>query len=190
MMAIPVIATAQDTTAAETSTETSAGGLSLGEEVVEVGEIYTRETFDDWELRCSRTTDGNDPCRLYQLMKDVEGNAVAEISIFDLPAGQTAVAGSTVAVPLETLLTEQLTLNVDGGISKRYPFTWCSDQACYARIGLTAGDIVGFKRGSNAAVSIVPVAAPDGRVVLKLSLSGFTKGYEAVIKSNAAITGN
>lgn len=145
----------------------------------QVGEPYLREEFGDWSLRCLRAEEGPDPCQLYQLLLDVEGNAVAEISMFPLPEGQTAVAGATIVAPLETLLTEELTLSVDGTASRRYPFTFCNQAGCVARVGFTAEEIAEFKGGNSAQLSIVPAAAPDERVELVISLSGFTAGYDS-----------
>ncbi len=113
-----------------------------------------------------RTEDGADPCQLYQLLKDGQGNSVAEISMFTLPAGQPAVAGATLITPLETLLTQQIGLQIDGGTAKRYPFTWCAAIGCIARVGFTQEEIDQFKKGAKAVVTIVPVAAPDQKVEL------------------------
>jgi invasion protein IalB len=183
---------AQDTTAPEAPPKTVApadgasGDLSMGTEAEVAdgpGTTYTAATFEKWELRCLRTEDGADPCQLYQLLQDGEGNNVAEVSLFALPPGQQAVAGATIVAPLETLLTEQLTIAVDGAQPKRYPFTWCAPMGCIARVGFTQAEIDGFKKGANATVTIVPVGAPDQRVNLDLSLKGFTAGFEAVSKS-------
>ncbi|MDP5348203.1 MAG: invasion associated locus B family protein, partial [Paracoccaceae bacterium] len=73
-----------------------------------------------------------------------------------------------------------LTITVDGAQPKRYPFSVCDRQGCYARIGLTAEDIASYKRGAAATVTLVPFVAPDERVEVKLSLSGFTAGYDKV----------
>jgi invasion protein IalB len=165
------------------TTAAPASDLSLGAEVQAAdgpGTTYTAETFGSWEQRCIRAEDGSDPCQLYQLLKDEAGNSVAEISLFGLPAGQPAAAGATIIAPLETLLTEQLTISVDGATPKRYPFTWCAPIGCIARVGFTAAEIEQFKAGAKATMSIVPVAAPDQRVNLDISLSGFTAGFEAV----------
>ena len=83
-------------------------------------------------------------------------------------------------MPLETLLTGQLTIQINGGQSKRYPFSVCDQQGCYARIGLTEEDVNSYKRGASATVSLVPFVAPDQRVSLDLSLTGFTAGYDLV----------
>jgi invasion protein IalB len=93
------------------------------------------------------------------------------------------VAGATIVVPLETLLTEQLTIAVDGAQPKRYPFTWCAPLGCIARVGFTQAEIDGFKKGAKATITIVPFAAPDQPVNLDLSLKGFTAGFDAVSKA-------
>ena len=176
------------------------GGLSLGEPVAGaeaaegadgaadgVGETYVREEFTDWQMRCVRAAEGEpEPCQLYQLLRDSSDNPVAEISIFGLPDGGQAAAGATVITPLETLLTEQLTVAVDDGQAKRYPFTWCSAIGCFARIGFTDAEVAAFRRGMEASISIRPVAAPDQTVELSMSLSGFTAGLDAVNANNAS----
>jgi invasion protein IalB len=159
--------------------------VSMGETVNKVGETYTAANFDDWEQKCVRVEDGSDPCQLYQLLKDAEGNSVAEISMLALPDGGKAAAGATIITPLETLLTQQLTLAVDSSEPKRYPFTFCAAIGCIARVGFTAAEIESFKKGVKATITIVPVAAPDKTVALNVSLKGFTAGYDAVNKANA-----
>ena len=168
-------------------------GLSLGEPVTGApdqasageGETYVREEFTDWQMRCVRSADGApEPCQLYQLLRDAQDNPVAEISMFGLPSGGQAAAGATVITPLETLLTEQVTVAVDDAQAKRYPFTWCSAIGCFARIGFTEPEIAAFRRGNEASISIRPVAAPDQEVVLSMSLSGFTAGLNAVNANN------
>ena len=193
-VALGGFAVAQEATAPEAAPETTApadgapGDLSLGTEAKAAdgpGTTYTAATFDKWEQRCMRTADGSDPCQLYQLLQDGAGNNVAEVSLFALPAGQQAVAGATIVAPLETLLTEQLTIAVDGAQPKRYPFTWCAPLGCIARVGFTQAEIDGFKKGAKATISIVPAGAPNERVNLDLSLKGFTAGFDAVSKTPA-----
>ena len=145
----------------------------------QVGESYIREAFGDWSMRCLKAAEGAaDPCQLYQLLMDADGNAVAEISMFPLPAGGEAAAGATIVAPLETLLTEQITISVDGTGARRYPFTFCNRAGCVARVGFTAAEVAQFKAGAEASMRIVPAAAPDQEVVLKISLVGFTAGYD------------
>ncbi|MEW9921907.1 invasion associated locus B family protein [Marimonas sp. MJW-29] len=157
--------------------------LSLGEDAdkdPELGKPYTREVIDAWELRCIKTEAEEDPCQMYQLLDDGQGAPVAEISLFRLPEGGKAEAGATIVVPLETSLPQQLTIAVDGGKARRYPYAFCNPVGCYARLGLTADDVAAFKRGNEATITIIPALAPDQQVRLALSLKGFTASYDKV----------
>lgn len=168
--------------------------LSLGAEVGGAdgpGSTYVAASFEKWEQRCIRAAEGGvDTCQLYQLLKDATGNAVAEITMFGLPEGQEAAAGATIIAPLETLLTEGMLLQIDAAKAKAYPFTWCSPIGCVARIGLTAGEVDALKKGNKATLTITPVVAPTEKVLLDVSLKGFTAGFTAVneanLKANAA----
>ncbi|MCB2134476.1 MAG: invasion associated locus B family protein [Rhodobacteraceae bacterium] len=179
-------ALAQETPApADTTNETPAATTEAPATDSEIGKPYVAETHGDWQLRCVRAEDGSDPCQLYQLLKEANGNAIAEISLLALPEGGDAVAGATIITPLETLLTQQVNIAVDGGQAKRYPFTFCTEIGCVARVGFTADDIASFKKGSKAVISVVPVADPTRTVDVAVSLKGFTAGFEAVAKANA-----
>lgn len=145
-----------------------------------LGSRYSKEKFGDWDLACIKTESETDPCSLLQVMNDENGNPIAEISLFRIGNGGQAAAGATVVVPLETLLPAQLTIAVDGGAGKRYNYSFCSPLGCVAQIGLTEEDITAFKRGAAATLSLVPAPAPDQRVTVKMSLKGFTAGYDAV----------
>jgi invasion protein IalB len=178
-------APAADAPAADTAAEP--GAPSLGTPVADgPGSEYVKASFDAWDLRCIRSEDGKDPCQLYQLLKDAQGGGVAEISIIPLPPGGKAVAGATIVTPLETLLTEQVTLGVEGGETKTYPFTFCTVAGCVARVGFTAEEITAFKKGAKAVMTIVPLAAPDQKVSLDVSLKGFTAGFDEVTNVTGA----
>lgn len=174
VLAAPAVA--QETPAANAD----APALSMGQETATVGSAYLAATHGDWQVRCMRTEDGSDPCQLYQLLDDAEGNNVAEFSLFDMPQGQQAAAGATIITPLETLLTQHITLQVDDQPAKIYPFTLCGQVGCIARVGFTAEEVEAFKKGTKATLTIVPAVAPDQKVTLDLSLKGFTAGLAAV----------
>ena len=163
-----------------------APGLSMGAEESAPGQPYVRDTYGDWQLRCVRDQSEAEVCQLYQLMRDGEGNSVAEFNIFPLPEGGQAVAGANIVTPLETLLTANLRMAVDGGQAKRYPYSFCSQIGCFSRIGLTAEEVAAFRQGSAAAITIVPAAAPNETVELTLSLSGFTAGFNALVETEKA----
>lgn len=183
-MLAPISAFAQSTDT-ETEAETQnniESQLSLGEDAdkdPELGQPYTAEVVGAWEMRCIKT-EAEDPCQMYQLLDDGEGAPVAEVSLFRLPDGGKAKAGGTIVVPLETSLTDQMTISIDGGKGRRYPFAFCNPVGCYARMGLTEADVNAYKRGNEAIITIVPALAPDQRVTLKLSLEGFTASYNKV----------
>ena len=82
--------------------------------------------------------------------------------------------------PLMTLLTENLRMQIDNGPIKTYPFAWCEQQGCVARMGFTPEDLALMKSGTTAKIVIVPVAAQDQTVALTLSLKGFTAGFAAL----------
>ncbi|MGB0855391.1 MAG: invasion associated locus B family protein [Pikeienuella sp.] len=180
-LALSGAAFAQATTEDQTPVAPIETDLNMGEDASapQVGQTYVRENEGDWEIQCVRVTEGNDePCQMYQLMKDSEENPVAEVSIFRLPKGGQAIAGATVIVPLETSLQAQLRISVDGGQGKRYPYSFCNPVGCFARIGLTEADVNSFKRGAAATVTLVPFLAPDQKVELNMSLKGFTAGFD------------
>lgn len=191
----PAEGTAAEGTAAEGTGTVPGSDLSMGVEVgpaaltaetAKPGQTYTAATFEAWAQRCVKTEIAADPCQLYLLLRDADGNPVAELSVFNMPQGTEgpAVGGATVIAPLETLLTAGLQLTVDGNKPRAYPFTVCTQIGCVARLGLTAEEIAMLKKGNEAKITIVPFVAPDQPVVLTASLKGFTAGYDAVAAAN------
>ena len=182
---IALTALAAPVMAQETETEQPAADqlLDLGQPAdadPQLGSRYSKEKIGDWDLACIKTEGETDPCSLLQIMNDDKGNPMAEFSMFRIEGKGQAVAGATIIVPLETLLPAQLTLSVDGAPGKRYGYSFCNPYGCVAQIGLTEEDIAALKRGTEATLSLVPAPAPDQLVTLKLSLSGFTAGYDKV----------
>ena len=150
------------------------------------GTFYSKSTHTDWTVRCMKTSDGNDPCELYQLMKDDQGSAVAEISV--IPYTGEAVAIMNFVAPLETDLSTGLGLQIDGGKAAKYPFMVCAPIGCISRIGISQGELDGLKRGSSAVVTLVPFGAnpAENSVKVNMSLKGFTAGFDAVTAAQAA----
>lgn len=176
--------TAQSGEAAPAAQEKPADQLlDLGQPVgaePQLGQRYSKEKSGDWDLACIKTEEETDPCSLLQILTDDQGNPMAEFSMFRLEEGGVAVAGATVIVPLETLLPAQLTISINGAPGKRYNYSFCNPIGCVAQIGLTQSDIDAMRKGAEAVVSLVPAPAPDQVVRLKMSLKGFTAGYEKV----------
>ncbi|MDF1801299.1 invasion associated locus B family protein [Thalassovita sp.] len=156
-------------------------GLEMGQEVATGPQPYFREESGDWKLECLKTGTEQEPCQLFQESYGADGKPLSNIRLFRLPEGGPAVAGAVIAVPLEVLLTAQMTLTIDDGKAKRYPFSVCDPLGCYARIGLTADEVAELKRGAKAVIQVVPFVAPNERMTVNLSLKGFTAGYEKII---------
>ncbi|MAY86783.1 MAG: invasion-associated locus B family protein [Pseudooceanicola sp.] len=155
-------------------------GRSVDDGELAVGDRYSKQKFDDWDLACIKTEGETDPCSLLQILTDEAGNPIAEYSLFRIADGQQAVAGATIIVPLETLLPAQLTIAIDSNPGKRYGYSFCNPIGCIAQIGLTEEDVTAMKRGSTAKISLRPAPAPDQVVELEMSLKGFTAGYNEV----------
>jgi invasion protein IalB len=142
-------------------------------EVMEV----VRSTHGDWEVRCEPNGDN---CFLYQLARDANNSPVAEISLVKLPEGGEAAAGVTVVTPLGTFLIPGLGMQIDSGQGRQYEFAFCSQVGCFARFGLTTESINAMKRGRTATLRVAAVQAPDTPIDLRVSLTGFTAGFDAL----------
>ncbi|MFY0624393.1 MAG: invasion associated locus B family protein [Pelagimonas sp.] len=157
------------------------GNIDLGQTEAPQGpRSYFKEGFKDWKLQCVEVESAEeDVCQMYQLLTTAEGASVAEVSIFQLKDAGQAVAGGTFVVPLETLLTQKLRISVDGSKARIYDYSFCNQIGCYARVGFTQEDINRFKAGAKATVTLIPALAPDQKVELNMSLTGFTAAFEA-----------
>ena len=149
-----------------------------------VGSTFVKSTHGAWEIRCLRLQGGGERCQMFQQLNQADGNPVAEMNIFSIAPGQAAAAGAVILTPLETLLTSQLGLTIDGAPGKRYPFSWCTDAGCVARIGITPEELTRFSSGIQALVTIVPVATPNSPLGLSVSLQGFTAAFNAMQAAN------
>ncbi|WP_010139590.1 invasion associated locus B family protein [Oceanicola sp. S124] len=157
----------------------------------QVGQTYKREEIGDWNIDCVKGEEGQEePCQMTQLMTREDGNPIATAAFFKTPEGSQAAAGATIMVPLETFLPAGLLLNVDGNEDKVYNFSFCNPNGCVARVGFTAEELAAFKGGKTANLTIRPAAAADVAVPMTLSLTGFTKAFDAVTAVPGAQQGN
>ncbi|MCA8880696.1 MAG: invasion associated locus B family protein [Rhodobacteraceae bacterium] len=141
---------------------------------------YRVGTFSDWLVQCIRVDEApNDPCQMNQTLKSPDGSPTAEVNLFRLDR-EGVEAGATIVTPLETLLTRNIALSVDGTDPKSYPFTFCSRQGCIAQVGFKPEEIAAFKKGETATITIYPMTSPNQPVQLSLSLAGFTAAYDSL----------
>lgn len=149
----------------------------------QIGQPYAKETHGAWTLRCMKTESGNDPCELYQLLRDNQNSPVAEASVIPMTGNVQAVI--TFIAPLETDLQAGLGLQVDAGAEARYPFMLCAPVGCISRIGLADAELAPLKRGNSATISVLPFGtAKEEMVRLPMSLSGFTAGMNALAEAH------
>lgn len=149
------------------------------------GTIYTANTSGDWEVHCLRTEDGKDPCEMFQLLKDADGNKVASMSVMAISGEAETVAGATIATPLDTLLAPGLRLQIDATDPANIPFNHCDKANCYVNFAIAPAELERLKKGSQIKMAVVPLFAPDKPVEVTISLKGFTAAYEQVAKSVA-----
>jgi invasion protein IalB len=150
-----------------------------------IGAEYIAEEHGDWKIVCISTGKGNKPnCRVFQLLKDESGGAVAELSLLALSGESKAVAGVNFVTPLGTLLSAQVAMRVDAGDAKRYPFGWCEKMGCVTRFGLTQPELTNLKKGNQAVMTIVSVGAPKQPIGLAVSLKGFTAAWNSLVAMN------
>jgi invasion protein IalB len=161
---------AVDKTAPPPSKPTSSG----------TGGALKRSQFGDWDVAC-------DPqganCAMAQIGNDATGTPVLEMVIRKLQAPlevgeRTATAVLDVITPLGVVLTEGLSIAIDNGDKESAPFQICTEQGCLVREPVDDDLIKRLKRGGSASVSVI--AANQGEVKAKLSLSGFTKAYDSL----------
>lgn len=152
------------------------------EKTVEVGQFYRKEAVGEWGVRCVRAPIGqSDPCQIYQILRDAEGNQVVELSVTRLaqPNGD-AVAKMDIFMPLETFLPPGIRVAIDSNDIGRVPILFCNRARCVSEVPLKAVEVDAFKRGGAATFTISPAAAPDQPISLSASLTGFTKGYDSL----------
>lgn len=180
--------TTEDTTTEATTTEASPEAAVEDQtfpvaqsEENQIGKDFIKEEHGDWKVLCTIVGEGKAPnCRLFQILEDINGGSVAELSIIALSSKAQAEAGVNFVSPLGTLLTTQLSMRVDAGQVKRYPFSWCETQGCVVRFGLTKAELSNLKKGNKAIMTIVAAAAPTKPLSLNVSLKGFTAAWKAL----------
>ncbi|WP_116131913.1 invasion associated locus B family protein [Tropicimonas sp. IMCC34043] len=152
----------------------------------DLGKPYVKDVSGDWEIHCVHTDLDADPCTLHQVLRDDNGSPVATMEIVNIPGNPQLVAGLTIVTPLDTLLTEQVAFSIDGGQAAKYPFSFCTPRGCVSRVAVTNAELDAIKRGNQGKLQIVPLAAPDQKVDLAISLAGVTSGFDTLTELNAA----
>jgi len=144
------------------------------------GGAVSRDKIGAWDVACSKTG-GN--CAMAQVGNDSTGTPVLEMVVRKLEeplevGERTAIAVLDVITPLGVVLTENLSVSIDGGRKESAPFQICTEQGCLVREPVDSDLIGRLKRGNTAVISVI--AANQGEVTANLSLSGFTKAFDTL----------
>ena len=144
------------------------------------GAAFKRAQHGDWDVACDPNGAN---CAMAQIGNDSKGIPVLEVVIRKLAAPlevreRTATAVLDVITPLGVVLTEGLSITIDNGPKESAPFQICTEQGCLVREPVDDELIKRLKLGGSARVAVI--AANQGEVKAKISLSGFTKAYDSL----------
>jgi len=168
---------------AQDSTDTTTEEFPIGTEPeVLPGQTYTREIFGDWELMCIKVAEGPEPCEIGQLILDEQATPVSDVRIFPLPQGNAAIAGATFITPLGVLLQNGVIFGVDDKAPKQYPYQFCNNVGCVARVGLTPLELQTMRKGELGTLTFRLANAPEQPIKVGMSLKGFAAAFAALLK--------
>ncbi len=135
------------------------------------GSNVTTESFQDWEVRCERNTQGPTPCAMSQLITQPDSNQPLMQVILDYPP-QIDDPVMSFFVPLGVRLAPGLQLSVDNGEPIQFPYQICFEEGCRADAPIEASMLQQLRSGTSATLSMI---GPRGdRMDLDISLIGFT----------------
>ncbi|MCI4664807.1 MAG: invasion associated locus B family protein [Neomegalonema sp.] len=148
--------------------------------------VKVREKHGDWEIRCV-----SDKCVMAQTFKDANKRPVLDVTIRKLKSARKTKKGAVILgvahilTPLKVQIPEGLGLKIDDGPARSAPYVVCSQVGCLSRPPLTADLVDELKNGKKADFLTVIEIADKGKIVKRvvvtpISLTGFTKAFEAL----------
>ncbi|MCE2522155.1 MAG: invasion associated locus B family protein [Rhodobacteraceae bacterium] len=175
-LGIAVAAQESQNSAGQEGTTADATDLQVGEIVVQP----TRTDVGDWTIVCVRNDEGNEECRMQQLVLNDSNTPIATFEIWKIDNSTDLAAGSVIALPLGVMLEEGILMQVDQALPRRYRYVMCDGDGCYSRLGLSKGEIGRMKAGNSMTMTIFAFQSPDQPIDLEISLAGFTKAFESL----------
>lgn len=139
-----------------------------------------KATHGAWDVVC---IEGRDVCAMRQIGRDSQGNEVMAVTVRalkDVKAdnGEVVPAAIDILAPLGVALKAGVRVKIDGGQERAAPFDICLQNGCLVRSPMGADFLAQMKKGSRAAMTMV--AAQRGEISVSISLSGFTKAFNAI----------
>ncbi|MFO7853786.1 MAG: invasion associated locus B family protein [Paracoccaceae bacterium] len=145
-------------------------------------ELVTTATHGDWDIVC---VDGEAPCVMRQNGVTADGQRALEMSVRRVEPQQTeqgtVESVLTIVTPLNVLLRQGLTLQVDAAEPTTGQYTICTNEGCTLTEPAPNVLIDQLKRGAEAKLSFVYVQGQQaGQVDATVSLNGFTAAWNAL----------
>lgn len=145
-------------------------------------ELVTTATHGDWDIVC---VDGEAPCVMRQNGVTADGQRALEMSVRRVEPQQTeqgtVESVLTIVTPLNVLLRQGITLQVDSAEPSTGQYTICTSDGCTLTEPAPNVLIDQLKRGAEAKLSFVYVQGQQaGRVDAIVSLNGFTAAWNAL----------
>ena len=136
-----------------------------------------RTQHADWTRECGAPAGTNQRlCVLSQVVKDQQGKPIVAAQVVKPPNGQPAIL--RFLAPLGIWLRPGVEMNIDGGSRTKLEYEICNEQSCMAQMQLSQGLVNAMKRGSAANITLRSIRRQ--KLDLKVSLRGFTAGYNAL----------
>lgn len=139
------------------------------------------KTYNSWANQCETDPNTkNEICYSSQTIlvkdKDVE---ILYIAIGHIPDTEKPLLRMT--TPLGTLLPEGMMIQVDDGEESRLPYVFCNRIGCHIEVGVTDKFLTAIKKGNKLNIKFLDLGGRE--FIVPVSLSGFTKAYNALLKS-------
>ena len=158
------------------SDQSGAADLPIGEVVVEP---VTTE-YDDWIKICYPTDEGGENCALLQVVLNNQNSPIARLELTRIANDPERAAGVIISLPLGVMLQDGILIQVDSALPRRYQYSVCDNGGCYSRFALTRREVDRMKAGNAMTMTIFGYQNPDAPIDLKVSLIGFTAGFDSL----------
>ena len=139
--------------------------------------IVVQENFDAWQFACIEEQ-SQKICDLRELVFDPNTNEV--VSYLSLSMSPDSITQMQIAFPHAVNLKSPIQLQIDENEPLNLNYAYCNQSACFVAEIIADNFINLFKAGNQLNVKALLL---DGReVTINFSLSGFTAGYDRLVK--------
>lgn len=157
-------------------------GVSNAQEFVNKEAPADVKTYGNWSTACEKSPkDPNvEACFTSQTMVLKDNNAeVLYIAVGRIPNIPEPVLAIT--TPLRTFLPAGIKITVDEENPQTLPHEFCDPAGCHLRVGVKQEVIDAMKGGKNLNIEFRD--AVGQKLLIPVSLSGFTKAFDSLKKS-------